>query len=151
MFIGQRAHNPAIKSAAGTTTLRPVSTPLYRRPNGHPLGGVLFQEQHCTDNRLAYYGRSSRTLPGSHSTASPSQARGIASEKATGLAAVSGGVGWEPPRSGDKLQFFRTSPKPTFKKALLEAFPWTVPSSPPPLSDILRRTGRRRGRPVGEP
>jgi len=38
-------------------------------------------------------------------------------------------------RSGDKLQFFRTSdPKPTFKKVLLEAFPWTRPSSHPPLS-----------------
>jgi hypothetical protein len=38
-------------------------------------------------------------------------------------------------RSGHKPQFFRTSdPKPTFKKALLEAFPWTVPSSHPPLS-----------------
>jgi hypothetical protein len=54
--------------------------------------------------------------------------------RASGLAAVNGGVGWEPPRSGDKLQFFRTSPKPTFKKAFLEAFPWTVPSSHPPLS-----------------
>jgi hypothetical protein len=51
------------------------------------------------------------------------QARGIASEKATGLAAVSGGVGWEPISLGDKPQFFRTSdPMPTFKKALLEAF-----------------------------
>jgi hypothetical protein len=38
-------------------------------------------------------------------------------------------------RFGDKPQFFRTSdPKPTFKEAVLEVFPWTVPSSHPPLS-----------------
>jgi len=63
------------------------------------------------------------------------QARGIASEKATGLAAVSGSVGWQPISLWRQPQFFRTSdPKPTFKKALLEAFPWTVLSSHQPLS-----------------
>jgi hypothetical protein len=41
---------------AGTT----VSIPSYRRPNGHPLGSVLRQKQNDSENRLAYYGRSSR-------------------------------------------------------------------------------------------
>jgi hypothetical protein len=63
------------------------------------------------------------------------QARGIASEKAPGLAAVSGSVGWEPIslwRQTSILPHFRS--EAYLQKALLEAFPWTVPSSHPPLS-----------------
>src|ERR1019366_5152108 len=62
---------PAIRSGTGTTALPPVSIPLYRRPDGHPLGGVLRQKQNCSKNRVAHFGRSSRNVLGSPSTACP--------------------------------------------------------------------------------
>lgn len=58
------------------------------------MGSILRQKPNGSENRLAYYGRSGRTQLGVFQHRD--QARGIASEKASGLAAVSGGVGWEP-------------------------------------------------------
>ena len=97
-----------------------------------------------TENRLAYYSRSSRTLPGAHSTP-VARREALPRRRRPGLAAVGGGAGLGANLAcGDKPQFFRTSdPKPTFKKALSEAFPWTVPSSHPPLS--MTFSGGRAG------
>ena len=66
--IDTRPHSPAIKSLWEQKVLPPVSIPSYRRPNGHPLGSVLRQKPNGSENTLAYYGRSDRTLLGSHST-----------------------------------------------------------------------------------
>ena len=82
------------------------------------------KKQNGSQNRLAYYGRISRTLLGSHSTP---WARGIASENASGLAAVSGGVGWEPTslwRQTSILPRFRS--ESYLQKGIVGRFPWRV-------------------------
>jgi hypothetical protein len=81
------------------------------------------------------------------------QTRGIASQKAAGLAAVSGGVGWEPIslwRKTSILPHFRS--EAYLQKGIVGGVSVDRAVVAPRLShDIFRRTYRRRGRHVGGP
>ena len=73
----------------------PVSIPLYRRPNWGIRWGA-FSAKSRTALKTGWLITAGVIVLYLGVIQPRDQARGIASEKASGLAAVSGGVGWEP-------------------------------------------------------